>query len=77
MTPTEQALRDAWISEMWAPVDEYHNSFSEPVRKPRPDVAAKPRELTLQCPFCGDSFAKRRLPRHLARAHSATYEEVG
>lgn len=71
-----EALRDAWISEMWAPVEEYRSSAPEPVRKPDRNVTAKPREPQLECPFCGDSYALRRLPRHLARAHSAAYEEV-
>jgi len=41
MTPTERAMRDAWLAEMWAPVREYHDGDplpKRPIRRRAPRV---------------------------------------
>jgi len=35
MTPHERAARDAWLSEMWPTVREYHDGDPLPKRRPR------------------------------------------
>lgn len=50
MTPEEKALRDLWMSEMWKPVHEWHQTVDE-------RIDAEVRNAALEVPKMSRSVA--------------------
>jgi hypothetical protein len=67
------ALRDAWLAEMWRVVPEHHEFSAERGTRSKAVGSPRPRE---KCPVCGVSYSRDYLPDHVRRIHSQTGAEA-